>query len=40
MEVGLLDRGTEEEKDDTEEGKHEAFARFRCPFLAYSSHDY
>ena len=40
MKVGLLDSDAEEEKDDTEEGKHEAFARFRCPVLAYSSHDY
>jgi len=40
MKVGLLDSDAEEEKDDTEEGKHEAFARFRCPVLAYASHDY
>ena len=40
MKVGLLQSGAEEKKDDTEEGKHEAFARFRCPVLAYSSHDY
>jgi hypothetical protein len=40
MEVGLLDSGAEEEKSDAEEGKHEAFARFRCPVLCYSSHDY
>ena len=36
MKVGLLDSDAKEEKDDTEEGKHEAFARFRCPVLAYS----
>jgi hypothetical protein len=40
MEVGLLDRGAEEEEGDAEEGKHEGFARFRCPVLSYSSHDY
>jgi hypothetical protein len=40
MKVGLLDRGAEEEEGDAEEGKHEGFARFRCPVLSYSSHDY
>jgi hypothetical protein len=40
MKVGLLDSGAEEEKDDAEEGNHEAFARFCCPVLTYSSHDY
>jgi hypothetical protein len=40
MEVGLLDSGAEEEKSDAKEGKHEAFARFRCPVLSCSSHDY
>jgi hypothetical protein len=40
MKVGLLESGAEEEKHDTEKGKHKAFARFRCPVLSYSSHDY
>jgi hypothetical protein len=40
MKVGLLDSGAEEEKDNAEKGKHEAFARFRCLFLTYSSHNY
>jgi hypothetical protein len=40
MKVRLLDGGAEEEKDGAQDGEHEAFARLRCPVLAYSSHDY
>jgi hypothetical protein len=40
MKVDLLERGAEEEKGDTQKGKHETCARLHCPVLAYSSHDY
>ncbi len=40
MKVRLLNRGAEEEKNGTEDGKHETRTRVRNPILTHSSHDY